>query len=212
MATTAFAWRGGWILQASDAITPTSVVATILRVYGKDAESEPVLLTALSGGTTSVAETIQQWESFSGGMLFPLAITTQELTDACLQRGITYPTTFTSLTPLAPLDANGNAVLSGVSMFATVVYSAGATPTVVGARNVTSVVRDGVNTGQCTITFTTPPTGSYTLIVSATVFGANAAMVSYTTPTAATLRVDTYNIVGASVAEAVSVQVWIVPG
>ncbi len=121
--TIAYEWRGGWLIVNQDTLEP-GAVDDIGRIYGLNGLEQPVELTYLIGGPTSITQTIQQWESLGGQMLMPRADDDLTLTNFCSAQGIPYPTVFSALTPLPAIYGGGGSsdatALQGEPIAATV--------------------------------------------------------------------------------------------
>jgi hypothetical protein len=100
MPTTAYEWRGGWIVSFTGTLQP-GAVDPYAHIYGLTSTDQPVELAINTSDAVTIAQIIQQWESLGhNGVLCPLAYTDAELIDACARRGIAYPTVFSAITPL----------------------------------------------------------------------------------------------------------------
>ena len=99
MTTTAYQWRGGWLIEADEPLEPAGGVS-IARIYGLNGLEQPIELTYLVGGTYTNRQVIQQWESLGGQMLMPRADDELTLSNFCAAQGIPYPTVFGTLVPL----------------------------------------------------------------------------------------------------------------
>lgn len=104
--TTAYEWRGGWLIVNVDALLPGGS-DDIGRIYGLDGLERPVELTYLVGGAYSILQTIQQWESLGGQMLMPRADDELTLSNFCSAQEIPQPTIFSSLVPLPAIYSGG---------------------------------------------------------------------------------------------------------